>query len=40
MKKKANGTTRINKPWPTKDAKEQVYEMKLWVVTNPIFIQV
>ena len=30
MKKKENGTQRIKKPWPTKDAMEQVYEMKLW----------
>lgn len=30
MKKKENGTKRIKKPWPTKDAMEQVYEMKLW----------
>jgi SAM-dependent methyltransferase len=30
MKKKENGTQEIKKPWPTKDAMEQVYEMKLW----------
>ena len=30
MKKKEDGTERIKKPWPTKDAMEQVYEMKLW----------
>ena len=30
MKKKENGTKIIKKPWPTKDAMEQVYEMKLW----------
>ncbi|TSE08485.1 class I SAM-dependent methyltransferase [Aquimarina algiphila] len=30
MKKKENETKRIKKPWPTKDAMEQVYEMKLW----------
>ncbi len=30
MKKKENGAKRIKKPWPTKDAMEQVYEMKLW----------
>ncbi|CAM4071314.1 class I SAM-dependent methyltransferase [Gillisia limnaea] len=30
MKKKENGTKIIKKPWPTKDAMEQVYKMKLW----------
>lgn len=30
MKKKENGTKIIKKPWPTKDAMEQVYAMKLW----------
>ena len=30
MKKKEKGIKRIKKPWPTKDAMEQVYEMKLW----------
>lgn len=30
MKKKENGTKNIKKPWPTKDAMEQVYEMNLW----------
>lgn len=30
MKKKENETKEIKKPWPTKDAMEQVYEMKLW----------
>ncbi len=30
MKKIENGTKKIKKPWPTKDAMEQVYEMKLW----------
>ncbi len=30
MRKKENETKRIKKPWPTKDAMEQVYEMKLW----------
>jgi len=30
MKRKENGTKRIKKPWPTKEAMEQVYEMKLW----------
>ena len=30
MKKKENGTKIRKKPWPTKDAMEQVYAMKLW----------
>ena len=30
MKKKENGTIRTKKPWPTKAAMEQVYEMNLW----------
>ena len=30
MMKKENGTKRVKKPWPTKDAMEQVYAMKLW----------
>jgi SAM-dependent methyltransferase len=30
MKKKENGTKKTKKPWPTKDAMEQVYEMNLW----------
>ena len=30
MKKKESETKRLKKPWPTKDAMEQVYEMKLW----------
>jgi len=30
MKKKENGIKKIKKPWPTKDAMEQVYEMNLW----------
>ena len=30
VNKKKNGLKRIKKPWPTKDAMEQVYEMKLW----------
>lgn len=30
MKKKEKGTKKIKKPWPTKDAMEQVYAMKLW----------
>ena len=30
MKKKENGTKKTKKPWPTKNAMEQVYEMNLW----------
>ena len=30
MNKKEIGSNRIKKPWPTKDAMEQIYEMKLW----------
>lgn len=30
MKKQENETKRIKKPWPTKEAMEQVYEMNLW----------
>ncbi len=30
MKKKENRAERIKKPWPTKDAMEQIYKMKLW----------
>lgn len=30
MEKKAGKTRRIKKPWPTKDAMDQVYAMKLW----------
>jgi SAM-dependent methyltransferase len=30
MKMKENGAKGIKKPWPTKDAMEQVYKMKLW----------
>lgn len=30
MKKNEPRTKRIKKPWPTKDAMEQVYEMNLW----------
>lgn len=30
MKKKENGTSRIKKPWPTKDAMSQIYTQKLW----------
>mgnify|MGYP001819297096 CR=1 FL=1 len=37
MKKKENGTKIIKKPWPTKDAMEQVYAMKLWGDNNSEF---
>jgi SAM-dependent methyltransferase len=30
MDKKGSGIKRIKKPWPTKEAMEQVYAMKLW----------
>jgi len=30
MKKKENKPKSIKTPWPTKEAMEQVYEMKLW----------
>jgi len=30
MKNKKNVTKRVKKPWPTKDAMEQVYEKNLW----------
>jgi len=30
MKNKKNITKRVKKPWPTKDAMEQVYEKNLW----------
>ena len=30
MKKRESETKKIKKPWPTKDAMEQVYEMNLW----------
>ena len=30
MKDRVNKNKKIKKPWPTKDAMEQVYEMKLW----------
>ncbi|MCM4153938.1 class I SAM-dependent methyltransferase [Arenibacter sp. N53] len=30
MGKKENGTKKIKKPWPTKEAMAQVYEKKLW----------
>ncbi|WP_303318719.1 class I SAM-dependent methyltransferase [Flavivirga abyssicola] len=34
MKEKENGIKKAKKPWPTKDAMEQVYEMKLWGEDN------
>jgi len=37
MKKNENGKKRIKKPWPTKDAMEQVYEKKLWGTNNSDF---
>ena len=37
MKKKDNGTKKIKKPWPTKDAMEQVYAMNLWGTNNSDF---
>lgn len=37
MKKKDRGTKRIKKPWPTKDAMEQVYAMKLWGASKSDF---
>jgi len=30
VNKKKNGPVKTKKPWPTKDAMEQVYQMKLW----------
>ncbi len=36
-KKKENRTKEMKKPWPTKDAMEQVYEMKLWGDNNSDF---
>ncbi|WP_103072152.1 class I SAM-dependent methyltransferase [Aquimarina sediminis] len=37
MKKKENGSKSIKKPWPTKDAMEQIYKMKLWGGSNSDF---
>ncbi|MGB5434951.1 MAG: class I SAM-dependent methyltransferase [Maribacter sp.] len=37
MSKKEKGTIKIKKPWPTKDAMEQVYKMKLWGGGNADF---
>lgn len=30
MTKKKNSSKKVKRPWPTKDAMEQIYEMKLW----------
>ncbi|MFP8487985.1 class I SAM-dependent methyltransferase [Gracilimonas sp. Q87] len=30
MTKKKNHTKKVKEPWPTKEAMEQIYEMKLW----------
>ncbi|AUC83941.1 SAM-dependent methyltransferase [Polaribacter sp. ALD11] len=37
MNKKENGLKRIKKPWPTKDAMDQVYKLKLWGDNNSDF---
>jgi hypothetical protein len=37
MRQKENEFKRIKKPWPTKEAMEQVYEMKLWGNNNARF---
>src|SRR5690554_7302135 len=37
MKNKYVETKRVKKPWPTKAAMEQVYEMKLWGDNNTDF---
>jgi len=37
MTKKEERTKKNTKPWPTKDAMEQVYEMKLWGGNNADF---
>jgi SAM-dependent methyltransferase len=37
MNPKENQNKKIKKPWPTKDAMEQVYEMKLWGDNNSDF---
>ena len=37
MNKKENGVKREKRPWPTKDAMEQIYEMKLWGDSNSDF---
>ncbi len=37
MKKKEHDVKKIKKPWPTKDAMEQVYAMQLWGKNNSKF---
>jgi hypothetical protein len=37
MKQKENNSKINKKPWPTKAAMEQVYEMKLWGNSNASF---
>lgn len=37
MEHKENKPQKIKKPWPTKDAMEQVYEMRLWGDNNAAF---
>ena len=37
MENKENGAKKNKKPWPTKDAMKQVYEMKLWGDNNSDF---
>ncbi|MCX7551443.1 class I SAM-dependent methyltransferase [Xanthomarina sp. F2636L] len=37
MKKKEVVIKKLNKPWPTKEAMEQIYEMKLWGRDNSDF---
>ena len=37
MKENKNPTKKIKKPWPTKEAMEQVYKLKLWGTNNADF---
>lgn len=37
MKNKGNIVERIKKPWPTKDAMEQIYEKNLWGSNSSLF---
>ena len=37
MTKKENEAKNIKKPWPTKDAMEQVYAMQLWGKNDSVF---
>tara|TARA_R100000935_G_C2837383_1_gene168920 strand:- start:1559 stop:2236 length:678 start_codon:yes stop_codon:yes gene_type:complete len=37
MKKKETATKKLKKPWPTKDAMDQVYQNKLWGSNNSKF---